>query len=320
MYHKAWTGNAWQANWESLGGTFKSMPVAVAWGPNRLDVFGLGTDNAMYHKAWTGSVLAGRVGEPRGCVQSAPRQSWPQAREPTRRLRPGHQQRHMYHKAWTGAAWQANWEDLGGVFNSPPAVAAWGANRLDIFGLGTDNAMYHKAWTGAAWQANWEDLGGVFDSPPAVAAWGANRLDVFGLGTDNAMYHKAWTGAAWQANWEDLGGVFDSPPAVVAWGPSRLDVFGLGTNDAMYHKAWTGAAWRGRVGGPQWCVQHCPGGGDLGRQPAGPLRSRDRLCHVSQGVDGSRLAGRVGEPGRRIHSEYREGTDRGPWEQLQLSY
>jgi hypothetical protein len=29
-----------------------------------------------------------------------------------------------------------------------------GANRLDVFDLGTDNAMYHKAWMGgAAWQA-----------------------------------------------------------------------------------------------------------------------------------------------------------------------
>jgi len=25
-------------------------------------------------------------------------------------------------------------------------VVSWGANRLDIFGLGTDNQMYHKAW------------------------------------------------------------------------------------------------------------------------------------------------------------------------------
>jgi hypothetical protein len=36
------------------------------------------------------------------------------------------------------------------VFNCAPAVA-WGANRLDIFGLGTDNQMNHKAWNGSAW-------------------------------------------------------------------------------------------------------------------------------------------------------------------------
>ncbi|HMG37445.1 MAG TPA: hypothetical protein VKM94_26305 [Blastocatellia bacterium] len=36
-------------------------------------------------------------------------------------------------------AWaESSWEALGGRFNSPPAVASWGADRLDIFGLGTD--------------------------------------------------------------------------------------------------------------------------------------------------------------------------------------
>lgn len=48
------------------------------------------------------------------------------------------------------------------------AAVAWGSNRLDIFGLGTDNSMYHKAWTGSAWwpsSTNWEALCGVFTIP-----------------------------------------------------------------------------------------------------------------------------------------------------------
>ncbi len=77
----------------------------------------------------------------------------------------------MYHKAWDGTAWRpslTDWERLGGVFTSPPAVASWGQNRLDIFGLGTDGAMYHKAWDGTAWRpslTDWERLGGVFEAP-----------------------------------------------------------------------------------------------------------------------------------------------------------
>jgi hypothetical protein len=46
-------------------------------------------------------------------------------------------------------------------------VASWGPNRLDIFGLGTDNSMYHKAWDGSNWLptpiTNWERLAGVFN-------------------------------------------------------------------------------------------------------------------------------------------------------------
>jgi hypothetical protein len=77
----------------------------------------------------------------------------------------------MYHKAWDGSAWwpsPLDWERLGGVFSSPPAVTAWGHNRLDIFGLGMDGAMYHKAWDGSAWwpsPLDWERLGGVFIAP-----------------------------------------------------------------------------------------------------------------------------------------------------------
>jgi hypothetical protein len=103
----------------------------------------------------------------------------------------------MYHKYWNGA-WgpsQTDWEALGGTFNSPPVVVSWGENRLDIFGLGTDNQAYHKAWTGSAWspsQTGWEAIGGTFNSDLAVASWGANRLDIVGLGTDNQAYHKAW--------------------------------------------------------------------------------------------------------------------------------
>jgi len=49
-----------------------------------------------------------------------------------------------------------------------PAVASWGSNRLDIFGLGTNSSTYHKAWDGSgSWypsQTGWEALGGTFDS------------------------------------------------------------------------------------------------------------------------------------------------------------
>jgi hypothetical protein len=65
----------------------------------------------------------------------------------------------MYHKAWAGAAWQTNWDDLGGVFTSAPTVVSWGPNRLDVFGIGTDGNVYHKYWGGSSWSATWENRG-----------------------------------------------------------------------------------------------------------------------------------------------------------------
>jgi hypothetical protein len=46
-----WDGGAWRG-WESLGGVLTSDPAAVSWGPNRIDCFVRGTDNAMWHKWW----------------------------------------------------------------------------------------------------------------------------------------------------------------------------------------------------------------------------------------------------------------------------
>src|SRR5947207_3158211 len=47
------------ATWESLGGTLTSIPEAVSWGPNRLDIFVVGTDSALWHRWWDGSQWGG---------------------------------------------------------------------------------------------------------------------------------------------------------------------------------------------------------------------------------------------------------------------
>jgi Pregnancy-associated plasma protein-A/Repeat of unknown function (DUF346) len=132
---------------------------------------------------------------------------------------------------------------------SSSPVAAWGANRLDVFVLGTDRAMYHKWWDGAAWGPSvtgYEYMGGTCESMPQVVAWGSNRLDVFVTGTDSALYHKWWDGSAWgpsTTGYEYMGGVCIGEPRIVSWGSDRLDVFVLGTDRALYHKWWDGSAW-----------------------------------------------------------------------------
>jgi V8-like Glu-specific endopeptidase len=222
-----------------------------SWGPDRLDIFGLGTDRQMFHKAWDNGWHPSPTGwEPLGGAFASPPAvvAWGPNRLDIFGLG---MDRQMYHKAWDGTRWHPSplgWEPLGGIFATPPAVASWGPDRLDIFGLGTDRQMYHKAWDGTAWHPSptgWEPLGGVFTSPPAVASWASGRLDIFGLGTDHQMFHKAWDNG-WHPSptgWEPLGGIFTSAADVVAWGPNRLDIFGLGTDRQMFHKAWDGTAW-----------------------------------------------------------------------------
>jgi hypothetical protein len=134
---------------------------------------------------------------------------------------------------------------------SAVAVASWGSNRLDIFGVGSGNGVFHKSWASGAWdpsQTDWESIGGTLTSPPAVVSWGPNRLDVFGVGPGGAMFHKSWANGAWspsQTDWESIGGLSLSPPTVCSWGPNRLDVFALGTDYGLYHKTWDGSgAWQ----------------------------------------------------------------------------
>ena len=57
-----------------------------------------------------------------------------------------------------------------------------GANRLDVFVVGTDGALYHKWWNGSAWgpsQSGLEAMGGNLVQSPVSLSTGANHLDVF---------------------------------------------------------------------------------------------------------------------------------------------
>jgi len=45
--------------WETLGGGIQEEPSCVSWGPNRIDCFARGTDNAMWHRWWDGSAWGG---------------------------------------------------------------------------------------------------------------------------------------------------------------------------------------------------------------------------------------------------------------------
>jgi spore germination protein YaaH len=228
--------------WYSLGGGLTSGADAASWGPNRLDAFVRGTDNAIYHRWWDGT--AWQPWESLGGVATSDPTAvaWGNGRldffvRGTDKA--------LYHRSWSGA-WSA-WESLGGVFTSGPDVSSWGPGRLDVFGRGTDMALYHRAWTGAGWDP-YERVGGTFTSDPSAVSWGSGHLDVFGRGSDGKLYHRAWTGA-W-SGWELLGGGLYSSPDAASCGVGHLDVFVVGSDSALYQIGFNGAwgSWK-RLGG-----------------------------------------------------------------------
>lgn len=83
---------------------------------------------------------------------------------------------------------------------SDPDCVSWGANRIDCFVRGTDNALWHIWWAGGL--GSWESWHGALNSGPTAASWGAGRLDIFAQGTDNGLWHIWWQGAL--GSWEPI--------------------------------------------------------------------------------------------------------------------
>ena len=78
-----------------------------------------------------------------------------------------------------GSAWGPSltgYERMGGVCVGEPEAVSWGANRLDLFVIGTDSALYHKWWNGSAWGPSltgYEAMGGACTSRRARHSLGS---------------------------------------------------------------------------------------------------------------------------------------------------
>ena len=146
------------------------------------------------------------------------------------------------------SAQAGGWESLGGQVLEEPACVSWGANRIDCFARGTDNALWHIFWIGGAWTA-WEWLLGTILEQPSCVSWGVNRIDCFARGTDRAMWHRWWDGTDWRG-WVSRGGATGTPvggllnpPSCISRAADRIDCFGRGADSAMWHTRWNGSDW-----------------------------------------------------------------------------
>jgi serine/threonine protein kinase len=217
------------------GITFTLAPAAVSWGPDRIDLFGRGSDGAIYHNYWDGSwhsfeSLGGNF------VYGVAASSWGPGRLDVFAVGADGA---IYHNYWDGS-WHGWGERLGGVFTSTPAAVSSGPNHIDVFGRGTDNAIWHTYWDGS-WHG-FDSLGGSFVSAPSVSSWGGGRLDVFAVGTDNGLYHNYWDGN-WHSWGDRLSVTFTSAPAAISWGPGRIDVFAQNSDNTIWHAFWNGISW-----------------------------------------------------------------------------
>ncbi|MDQ4036775.1 MAG: hypothetical protein M3313_00105, partial [Actinomycetota bacterium] len=102
----------------------RSEPAAVCWGPDRIDVFVRGTDDAIHHKYWDGSAWGPSVTEWQfmGGVSTSPPAavSWGPKRLDLFLVGTDSA---LHHKFGHGSAWGpsvTDWWSMGGVCTSPP--------------------------------------------------------------------------------------------------------------------------------------------------------------------------------------------------------
>jgi outer membrane protein assembly factor BamB len=134
-----------------------------------------------------------------------------------------------------------NWTSLGGTLTSSPDASSSGANAVNVFVRGTDNALWYRTWNGTTWSA-WATLGGTLTADPSSVSQGANSIDVFARGTDNGIWHRNWNGTTWSL-WDSVGGIATSSPDAASWGANRLDLVVRGTDYGLWHRSWNGTAW-----------------------------------------------------------------------------
>ena len=206
----AWSG------WEDLGGVIVSGARVASWGPDRLDVFVRGTDNALWHKWWDGTLE--RLGEPRRRLTAPAAVSW--GPEPDRRLRAAAPTTRCGTSG--GPARLVGWESLGGVLTSGPGASPRGPRPARRVRPRHRQRAVAQVVDGNGW-CGWESLGGSSPADPARVSWGPNRIDVFAPRHRQRLWHKWWT-----ARLERLGrprrrAHLRSRRGLV--GGSRLDVF-----------------------------------------------------------------------------------------------
>lgn len=264
---------------------FEGRAVTVTCNSDgRLEVFGVGTDNALWHNwqdaphagPWSGWASLGGVldsdaavadnsdGRLEVFVRGSDNALW-----------------HNWQTKPHAGPW-SSWASLGGVITSNPAVFVNSDGRMEVFARGTDDALWH-IWQTAPhsgpW-SSWTSLGGVITSDPVVIDNADGRLEVFARGTDDALWHIWQTAphAGPWSGWNSLGGVITSDPAVGLNSDGRLEVFARGTDEALWH-IWQTAPHAGPWAG--WASL----GGVITSDPAVYVNSDGRLEVFARGTD-----------------------------------
>ncbi|KAK1750058.1 hypothetical protein QBC47DRAFT_124524 [Echria macrotheca] len=301
IWYRRADNQAWNSDWQSLGGTFLSQPAAISVREGRVDVFGVwSTDqsarfktfqNGVWDGEWTS--LGGSCGSPPVVCSLYPGNLNVALLDNNRAvIRKNTSDGHSWEPALVDK-WEPQGGKAGGSVDMACTSTIQGGMRIDmaIYGTGSTPAMLSKRWnsTAASWEKDWGHSWGLMKGDPTVVAT-SDQVDYLGVGADGAVWHRSWTTADGYTKEESLGGSFQSSVSAFATGISRLDIFAVGTDSRLKHKTRLMGVW-----GTSW--------EDLG----GYFHSAPKAV-VTDIPTGSVTVFGVGPDGNIIHSNFMVGA------------
>lgn len=153
LRHRSFDGNSliWLPDWQNLGGSISSPPCAVSWGPDRLDVFAIGSDAALWHRWWDGAIwndwesLGGNFISAPSAVAWGPLRLDVFAVERTLVEGSGAVRHYWY----DGDSWA--FESLGGIMTSSPTAVSRVATHLEVYAPATNGQVQRRSFNGTDW-------------------------------------------------------------------------------------------------------------------------------------------------------------------------
>ena len=243
----------------AAGGTLLSAPAVASLGDGQFDVFVIGTDNDVYRRHWEGGWSGDwqMVGD---WPDTAP--SWigptPELPAPAVVARDGGFDLFRVGPDNT-LRWfnGTTWWSLGGMLASGPGAVSLGADHMQVFARGVDEALWYLTYSSGNWGA-WQrlalegmDEGVTIASAPTAVSTGSGQVEVYARGSDNQLWQVTYNGTSW-GTWASLGGPLASGVAMAAG-----NIFAQAEDGSL--RSSYGGGWTSLGGLPPCCAVHDTG-------------------------------------------------------------
>ncbi|KAK4216434.1 hypothetical protein QBC37DRAFT_279424 [Rhypophila decipiens] len=161
---KTWSGK-W-GGWTNIGGDFRGYLAMASRNSEEFLTFGIkaGSGSMAYHN-WTR--IRDSADDPNTQIVDLGEQAFQSVPVPlvmsanrVDLLAIGTDDR-LKHRALIGQTWSPkDWQDLGGAFNSTPAVVWLAKDKVSVYGLGVNGNVFHGSWTVDMDKFEWAGDGG----------------------------------------------------------------------------------------------------------------------------------------------------------------